>query len=146
MAAYKRSREFTLSATTSRLSLTPISLRTGRSPMVGRSMPSTGKAPSCRRACQARRACGAQFLPQGYYRQTFSRRLGDPVITRRNFLLAGSVGLLVANRPSLGQTRPKIPHIGVLWFGSTDTLSASQNRSVFRQRLAALGYVEGKNI
>jgi len=68
------------------------------------------------------------------------------VITRRNFLLAGSVGLLVANRPSLGQTRPKIPHIGVLWFGSMDTLSASQNRSVFRQRLAALGYVEGKNI
>jgi putative ABC transport system substrate-binding protein len=40
----------------------------------------------------------------------------------------------------------KIPRIGILWYASMDGTAPSQNRSVFRQRLAALGYVEGKNI
>ena len=68
------------------------------------------------------------------------------MITRRSVLLAGSVGLLVASRPSLGQTPRKIPRVGILWFGAMNSTGASRYRSVFRQRLAALGYVEGKNI
>ena len=68
------------------------------------------------------------------------------MITRRSVLLAGGLGLLVAHRPSHGQAKSKIPRIGVLWFSSMDTPWTLQNRSVFRQRLAALGYVEGKNI
>ena len=52
----------------------------------------------------------------------------------------------MAHRRSYGQTKSKIPRIGILWFGLMDTPASLQNRSVFRQRLAALGYVEGKNI
>jgi putative ABC transport system substrate-binding protein len=68
------------------------------------------------------------------------------VTTRRSVLLAGSVGLLVPNSQSLGQTGKKIPRIGILWFSSIDTPSNSQNRAVLGQRLATLGYVEGKTI
>ena len=68
------------------------------------------------------------------------------MITRRNVLLAGGFGLLVAPRLSRGQPKPKIPRIGILWFSSMDTPANSRNRTVFRQRLATLGYVEGKNI
>jgi putative ABC transport system substrate-binding protein len=60
--------------------------------------------------------------------------------------VAGGIGLLIASRQSYGQPQSKIPRIGVLWFGSMDTPSTLRNRSVFRQRLSALGYVEGKNI
>jgi len=68
------------------------------------------------------------------------------VITRRSVLLAGGIILLVAPRLSRGQPKSKIPRIGVLWFSSIDTGSNSRNRTVFRQRLSELGYVEGKNI
>jgi len=68
------------------------------------------------------------------------------VITRRSVLLAGGIGLLLAHGPILAQTRPKNPRIGFLFFGSMDTPATLQYRSAFRQRLAALGYVEGKNI
>ncbi len=68
------------------------------------------------------------------------------MITRRSVLLAGGFGLLVAPRLGRGQPKSKIPRIGILWFGSIDIPATSRNRSVFRQRLAALGYVEGKNI
>jgi len=68
------------------------------------------------------------------------------VITRRSVLLVVGLGLLVAHRQSHGQAKAKIPRIGVLWFNSMDTPWNTQDRSVFRQRLAALGYVEGKNI
>ncbi len=68
------------------------------------------------------------------------------MITRRSILLAGSIGLLVAPRLGRGQPKSKIPRIGFLWYGSMDTPGALQNRAVFRQRLAALGYVEGKSI
>jgi putative tryptophan/tyrosine transport system substrate-binding protein len=68
------------------------------------------------------------------------------VITRRSVLLAGGVGVVFAHRLSYGQPRSKTPRIGVLWFGSMDTPAASRNRSVFRQRLSALGYIEGRNI
>jgi len=67
------------------------------------------------------------------------------VTTRRTVLLAGSFGLLVS-RQSYAQPKSKIPRIGILFFGSMDTAAASRNRVVFRQRLAALGYVEGKSI
>jgi putative ABC transport system substrate-binding protein len=89
---------------------------------------------------------GAQFPLQVYDGRVCCHRLGDSVITRRSVLLAWSIGLLVAPRLSHGQPRPKIPRIGVLWFGSKDNPTTARNGSVFRQRLAALGYVEGKNI
>jgi putative ABC transport system substrate-binding protein len=54
--------------------------------------------------------------------------------------------LALAHRQSYGQSKSKIPRIGVLWYGSMDTPSALQNRAVFRRSLAALGYVEGKNV
>ena len=54
--------------------------------------------------------------------------------------------MLVAHGQSHGQAKSKIPRIGILWFSSTSTPSNSRNRSVFSQRLATLGYVEGKNI
>src|SRR5438270_1403424 len=54
--------------------------------------------------------------------------------------------MLAAPRFSRGQAPSKIPRIGILWFGSMDTPAALQDRSAFRQHLATLGYVEGKNI
>ncbi len=68
------------------------------------------------------------------------------MITRRSVLLAGGIGLLVAPRLGQGQPKSKIPRIGVLWFGSMDTPATLRNRTAFRQRLSALGYVEGKSI
>ena len=67
------------------------------------------------------------------------------MITRRGVLLAVAVGLIVA--PQIGSGQPKsIPRVGVLWFASMDSPTASRNRAVFREQLAKLGYVEGKNI
>ena len=54
--------------------------------------------------------------------------------------------MLAAPRFSRGQAPSKIPRIAILWFGSMDTPAALQDRSAFRQHLATLGYVEGKNI
>ena len=68
------------------------------------------------------------------------------MIDRRSVLLTGCIGSLFAHGLVLGQTGAQVPRIGVLWFGSMDTPAALQHRSAFRQRLAALGYVEGKNI
>ena len=68
------------------------------------------------------------------------------MITRRGVLLAGSIGLLVAPRLGRGQPKPKSPRIGFLWLNSMDNPNAVRNRSVFREKLAALGYVDGKNI
>jgi putative ABC transport system substrate-binding protein len=65
---------------------------------------------------------------------------------RRNVLSAGAIGLLVAQRLSHAQPKSRIPRIGILWFGSMEFPQAARNRAVFRQRLAALGYVEGKSI
>lgn len=67
------------------------------------------------------------------------------MITRRDVLLAVGVSLIVA--PQIGLAQPKsMPRIGVLWFASMDSPTASRNRAVFRQQLSELGYVEGKNI
>ena len=68
------------------------------------------------------------------------------MITRRSVLFVGAIGMLAAPQFSLSQAPSKVPRIGILWFGSINTPAALQNRSAFRQRLAALGYVEGKNI
>ena len=68
------------------------------------------------------------------------------MITRRSVLFVGAIGMLAAPRFSRSQAPSKVPRIGILWFGSINTPAALQNRSAFRQRLAALGYVEGKNI
>ncbi len=67
------------------------------------------------------------------------------MITRRKVLLAGGAGLLAA-RVSHGQGQSKTQRIGVLWFTSLSDPPLLRNRSAFRQRLSALGYVEGKNI
>jgi putative ABC transport system substrate-binding protein len=68
------------------------------------------------------------------------------MITRRSVILAGAIGMLTASRFSHGEIPSRIPRIGILWFGLMNTPLALQDRSAFRQRLAALGYVEGKNI
>jgi putative ABC transport system substrate-binding protein len=68
------------------------------------------------------------------------------LITRRSVLFAGGIGLLFAHRPSHGQPQSKPARVGFLWFASMDDPSSLQYRSAFRQRLSALGYVEGKNI
>ncbi len=69
------------------------------------------------------------------------------MITRRRVLLAGGISLLVAHRLSRGQAPSKVPRVGVLWFASLGDPALPQHfRSAFRQRLSALGYVEGKNI
>ena len=68
------------------------------------------------------------------------------MITRRSVLLAGGIGLLVAPRLSRGQHQSKIPRIGVLWVTSMDNPTYLRFRSAFRERLSALGYVEGKSI
>jgi len=68
------------------------------------------------------------------------------VITRRTVLLAGGLGLLIAQRRAYGQSRPKIARIGILYFGSMNAPAVLQYRSTLRKRLAELGYIEGKNI
>src|SRR5438067_12621720 len=54
--------------------------------------------------------------------------------------------MLAAPRFSRGQAPSKVARIAILWFGSMDTPAALQDRLAFRQHLATLGYVEGKNI
>jgi len=75
-----------------------------------------------------------------------SSRPGDSLITRRSVLLATGISLFVTRRISHGQTRSKVPRIGFLWFASMSDPSSMQYREAFRQRLTALGYVQGKNI
>ena len=68
------------------------------------------------------------------------------MITRRSIVLAGGFTLLVAPRLSHGQPKSKTSRIGVLWVNSIGDPTLQRFRSVFIQRLTALGYVEGKNI
>ena len=67
------------------------------------------------------------------------------MVTRRGVLQAVGVGLIIAPQIGLGQPK-SIPRIGVLWFASMDSPTATRNRAVFRQQLSELGYVDGKNI
>ena len=68
------------------------------------------------------------------------------MITRRSALVAVGVGLINAPLIGYGQPKSRIPRVGVLWFGSMETGTASRNRAVFRRQLSVFGYVEGKNI
>jgi len=68
-------------------------------------------------------------------------------VTKRRTLLRalGAGTLIVGAWPASGQQPTRIPRIGVLWFASSDSFRQA-NSGVFRQRLAELGYVEGKTI
>ena len=68
------------------------------------------------------------------------------MITRRSVLFAGTIGLLAAHQLSRGQPPSKTSRIGLLWVNPMGDAAVLQYRSVFLKRLAALGYVEGKNI
>ena len=68
------------------------------------------------------------------------------MITRRSVLLAGGVGLLVAPRLGRGQPKSKIPRIGIRWINSMGDPRRMKFRSIFLQRLTALGYVDGKDV
>jgi len=66
------------------------------------------------------------------------------VITRRNVLLAGGVGLLVAHPLSRGQPAATIRRVGLLWTASE---AASKDlRVAFIQGMQGLGWLEGKNV
>jgi putative ABC transport system substrate-binding protein len=66
------------------------------------------------------------------------------VITRRNVLLAGGMGLLVAHRLSLGQPATTIRRVGLPALGSK--ASSDQYHVPFTQGMRDLGWQEGKNI
>ena len=66
------------------------------------------------------------------------------MITRRNVLLAGGIGLLVAHRLSRGQPAATIRRAGVLWFASE--AGVAHFSAAFTQGMRDLGWLEGKNI
>ena len=67
--------------------------------------------------------------------------------TRRALMRALGVGALLAGvGPASGQPQPKIPRIGMLIFGLGEAPYSKRAITVFRQRLAELGYVEGKTV
>jgi putative ABC transport system substrate-binding protein len=69
------------------------------------------------------------------------------VTKRRTLLRALGAGALIAGAwPASGQQPTRIPRIGVLWFGASNDSFRHANIGVFRQRLAELGYVDGKTI
>jgi putative ABC transport system substrate-binding protein len=69
------------------------------------------------------------------------------VTTRRALLRSLATGALIAGTwPATAQPPPKIPRVGVLWFGSKNDLLFSRWSGVFRQSLSELGYIEGKTI
>jgi len=69
------------------------------------------------------------------------------VTTRRIVLRGVGVGALIAGvRPLSAQQTAKVPRVGVLWFGSPAQAIMRSWSARFRQRLAELGYTEGKTI
>jgi len=66
------------------------------------------------------------------------------VITRRNILLAGGIGLLVAHRLSRGQSTANMRRIGWVSFGSI--ASPAEGYAAFKQGMHDLGWLEGKNV
>jgi putative ABC transport system substrate-binding protein len=69
------------------------------------------------------------------------------VTTRRALLRALGAGTLIVGAwPASGQQPTRIPRIGMLWFGASRDPFIPINAGMFRQRLAELGYVEGKTI
>jgi putative ABC transport system substrate-binding protein len=66
------------------------------------------------------------------------------VITRRRVVLAGGIGVLVAQQLSLGQTAATMRRVGWVSFGSID--SPAEGYAAFRQAMHDLGWLEGKNV
>ncbi len=67
--------------------------------------------------------------------------------TRRKLLHALGAGTLVARAfPAGAQPAAKIPRVGVLFHGSAPQAGSWPTMARFRQRLAELGYIEGKTI
>jgi hypothetical protein len=66
------------------------------------------------------------------------------VITRRSVVLAGGIGLLVAQRLSRGQPAATIRRVGWLAFGSKRGLDHVY--AAFKQGMHELGWLEGKNV
>jgi putative ABC transport system substrate-binding protein len=69
------------------------------------------------------------------------------VTKRRSLLRALGAGALIAGTwPASGQQQMRIPRVGMLYFGASNDSFSQVNAGVFRQRLAELGYVDGKTI
>ena len=66
------------------------------------------------------------------------------MFTRRSVLLAGSMGLLFAHRPSHGQPSATIRRVG--WLGSGSQAANPQLRAAFTLGMQDLGWLEGKNV
>ena len=66
------------------------------------------------------------------------------MITRRDVLLAGGIGLLAAHRLSHGQPVATIRRVGVLQIASET--SVVRTRAAFKQGMQDLGWREGKNV
>jgi putative tryptophan/tyrosine transport system substrate-binding protein len=66
------------------------------------------------------------------------------VITRRNVLLAGGIGLLVAHRVSHGQTAASSRRVG--WVSMGSKASPADVYAAFKQGMHDLGWLDGKNV
>jgi len=66
------------------------------------------------------------------------------VITRRNFLRAASIGLLVAYRPSTAQPATTIRRVG--WLASGSRTANPHLHAAFKQGMRDLGWLEGTNV
>jgi putative ABC transport system substrate-binding protein len=66
------------------------------------------------------------------------------VITRRNVLLAGGIGLVVAHGLSRGQPVATIRRVG--WLSSGSETSPADVYAAFKQGMRDLGWMEGKNV
>jgi len=66
------------------------------------------------------------------------------VITRRSVLLAGSIGLLIAHRLSLGQPAAAVRRVG--WLSLGTKAGTAEVYAAFRQGMHDLGWLEGKNV
>jgi putative ABC transport system substrate-binding protein len=66
------------------------------------------------------------------------------LITRRQVLLAGSIGLLVAHRLSLGQPAATVRRVG--WIGFSSGAAGAHLIAAFKQGMQDLGWIEGKNV
>jgi len=65
---------------------------------------------------------------------------------RRVFLSAVAGGLVAAARPAAVQAQPKVARIGLLAFGSRQSLLDTGRYQAFVESMRELGYVEGKNL
>jgi putative tryptophan/tyrosine transport system substrate-binding protein len=66
-------------------------------------------------------------------------------LTTVGIIVAFTLAILVTPPTSEAQPPPKIPRIGMLWFGSP-VVGASPYLEAFRKGLRELGYMEGQNI